>query len=128
MRSTTAYTSAQSVTMDGNRAFEELYVRLARWTAEARELGDAFRYEQLVDKCLALLGYMDPIIDPSLGGEIALTILGLNRFAIGTLVRAKHDRRRPLEGLPELFYSLADIFKAIELSSSIKHQTLSDQC
>ena len=114
MRSASAYTSMQGVTMDGNRAFEELYVRLARWTAEAAELEDPKRYEQLIDKCVSLLGYMDPVIDPSTGREVALKVLSLNRFAINTLIKAKQPSGRPeVVGLAPVFYAMADIFKTI---------------
>lgn len=119
MRYAAAYAVTQSITMDGNRAFEELYVRLARWTAEAGETAEDSRYGQLIDKCVSLLGYMDPLLDPSRGGRIALNVLSLHRFAITTLIQAKRDgNRSALDGLPETFYSLAEVFKAVHDSAA----------
>jgi hypothetical protein len=40
--------------------------------------------------------------------------LSLHRFVIGTLVRAKAERNASaLEGMPQVFVALADIFVAI---------------
>jgi flagellin-specific chaperone FliS len=117
MNLTAAYMKAQDITLDGEKAFEELYSRLGRWTDEAAKLlndRDFAAFEALAEKSLALLGFMDRCIDLSENYEIAARILSLHRFAIGALVRAKAERNpAALSGLKEVFVSLAEIFVAI---------------
>jgi len=116
------YTKAQAVTLSGEQAFEELYARLARWTREAAESsnsGDFGKFDQLVDKCLSLIGYMDQCVDLSANYDVASRILSLHRFAIGALVKAKAERTASaLSGLPEVFVSLAEIFAAIRTTQT----------
>ncbi|HZP45489.1 MAG TPA: hypothetical protein VFB15_07555 [Candidatus Binataceae bacterium] len=113
-----AYRETQAVTLDGNRAFEELYVRLARWTAQAAESSGTPLYEQLIDKCVMLIGLMDRVIDVEHGGRIALAILSLHRFAIGALIKAKQEGVHPdLAGLPPVFYEMSDIFRCVREKS-----------
>lgn len=117
MRTPTAYAQFQTFTLDGERAFEELYTRLARWTqesAESQSKGDWTSSEARLDRCVSLLGYMDRVIDLSHNYEIASAILSLHRFAIGALIKAKADRNPgALSGLPQVFVSLSEIFAAI---------------
>jgi hypothetical protein len=61
-----SYVEQQSVGLSGEAAYEELYSRLARWTGEAAHLyqsGEAANAEAKVDRCIALVGYMDRGID-----------------------------------------------------------------
>lgn len=113
----TAYAQSQAVTLDGERAFEELYTRLARWTQESEQRGsgnDWTAVEAALERCVALLGFMDRTIDLAHNSEIAGAVLSLHRFAIGALVKAKAERNTAeLEGLPQVFISLAEIFGAI---------------
>src|SRR5216683_5768246 len=116
MRTAAAYANVQAMTFGQERAFEELYLRLARRSAEARAMtGDAMwpEVDTLLDRCVSALGYMSGLIDVGKSYETAAAILSLNRFAIGALIRAKseHDLNQ-LEGLPALFVSLAEIFAA----------------
>lgn len=129
---TMAYTQTQNLTLDGERAFEELYTRLARWTQEAAEghaRGDRAVVDAKIDRCILLLGFMDREIDPSQNHEVAYAILSLHRFAIRALIKAKIGAiAKPkdqiatgeLEALPRVFVSLAEIFAAIrERKSSL---------
>ena len=120
MRTPTAYAQYQTFTLDGERAFEELYTRLARWTqelAESQSEGDWTGSEAKLDRCVSLLGYMDRVIDLSHNYEIASAILSLHRFAIGALIKAKAERNpAALGGLPQVFVSLSEIFAAISAS------------
>ncbi len=118
MRTAAAYANVQAMTFGQERAFEELYLRLARRSAEARAMTDDAMWPEvnaLLDRCVAVLGYMSGLIDVGKSYETAVAILSLNRFAIGALIRAKseHDRKQ-LEGLPELFVALAEIFAAMD--------------
>jgi flagellin-specific chaperone FliS len=114
---TTAYTQSQALTLDGERAFEELYTRLARWTQESEQRGSRDEWsgvEATLERCVSLLGFMDRTIDLERNNEIAAAVLSLHRFAIGALVKAKAERKTAeLEGLPQVFISLAEIFTAI---------------
>jgi len=129
---TMAYTQTQNLTLGGERAFEELYTRLARWAQEAAEShgrGDRAEVDARIERCISLLGFMDREIDPSKNHEVANAILSLHRFAIGTLIKAKigtivkpKDRTATieLEALPRVFVSLAEIFAAMrERKSSL---------
>src|SRR5271156_3716258 len=117
MRNATAYLNTQTTTLSHERAFEELYLRLARWTHEIAAFDLAPSWEiasARLDRCIALLGYMSGVIDVSHSYETAAAILSLHRFAIGALVQAKSDRDpAPLDGLAQVFVSLAGIFAAI---------------
>lgn len=120
MNSPMAYTQCQTVTLDGEKAFEELYTRLARWaqeSAESQSRGDWTTSDSQLDRCISLLGFMDRVIDVSQNYEIASAILSLHRFAIGALVRAKGQRNpAELDGLPQIFISLGEIFGTIRAS------------
>lgn len=113
----TAYMKSQSITLDGDRAFEELYTRLARWADEAAKRmaqADLAAGEALIEKSVSLLGFMDRCVDVSGDYETARRVLSLHRFAIGTLVHAKAERDvTALSELPQVFVSLAEIFAAI---------------
>ena len=118
MRNAAAYANVQAMTLGQERAFEELYLRLARRSAEARAMTDDATWAEvntLLDRCVSALGYMSGLIDVSKSYETAAAILSLNRFAIGALIRTKseHDLNQ-LEGLPALFVSLAEIFTAMD--------------
>jgi len=112
-----AYTQSQAVTLDGERAYEELYTRLARWTQESERSGSRNEWtevEATLERCVALLGFMDRAIDLESNAEITTAILSLHRFAIGALVKAKAEHSTAeLDGLPQVFIALADIFVAI---------------
>jgi flagellin-specific chaperone FliS len=122
MANIAGYGKYQSISLEGEAAYEELYTRLARWTREA----DAFQHEGKVteaeaklDRCIEILGYMDRGIDMSKSRDVALAILSLHRFAIAALVKAKGERATAdLEPLVKIFLSLADIFAAIRASRS----------
>jgi flagellin-specific chaperone FliS len=117
MRNATAYLNTQTMTLSHERAFEELYLRLARWTHEINAANPALSWEVAsarLDRSIALLGYMSGVIDVSHSYEVAAAILSLHRFAIGTLVQTKSERDcARLDGLPAVFVSLAEIFVAI---------------
>lgn len=117
MKSPMAYTHCQTMTLDGEQAFEELYTRLARWaqeSAESQSRGDWTTSDSRLDRCISLLGFMDRVIDVSQNYEIASAILSLHRFAIGALVKAKAQRNpAELDGLPQIFISLGEIFGTI---------------
>jgi flagellin-specific chaperone FliS len=117
MRNAEAYLKTQTMTLSSERAFEELYLRLARWTHEIATAEPAVVWEVAsarLDRCIALLGYMSGIIDVEHNYEIAAAILSLHRFAISTLVQAKSQRDpAELDGLPQVFLALGEIFKTI---------------
>ncbi len=116
MRNATAYLDTQAMTLSHERAFAELYLRLARWTHEIAG-PEALPWEDAsvqLDRCVALLGYMSGVIDVTHSYEVAAAILSLHRFAIGTLVRTKSERDPArLEGLPEVFVALSEIMLTI---------------
>ncbi len=122
MRNATAYTDTQTMTLSHERAFEELYLRLARRTSEvltAKKDDNWAEVSSLLERSVSLLGYMSALIDLSSSYETATVILSLNRFAVGTLIRAKSERQTThLEGLPQLFVSLAEIFAALDSQTS----------
>ncbi|HVN29506.1 MAG TPA: flagellar protein FliS [Candidatus Binataceae bacterium] len=111
------YGKYQSISLEGEAAYEELYTRLARWTSEAIELeqeGNHSDAEAKLDRCIEILGYMDRGIDMSRSRDIALGIMSLHRFAVTELVKAKGECAiAQLEPLIKIFVSLADIFSAI---------------
>jgi flagellin-specific chaperone FliS len=117
MRSATAYADSQTITLDGDRAFEELYTRLARWAAEAAHAErehDPDSAIAKIERCVALLGYMNQAIDLSENYEVATAVLSLHKFAIGALVKAKaQPGSGELGELPKVFLLLAEIFGAI---------------
>jgi flagellin-specific chaperone FliS len=125
MRHLTAYAQSQDVTLDAEQAFAELYLRLARWTAEI--LGDYSDREPAVndrriERCVALLGYMSHAIDLSSNFGVASAVLSLHRFAISALVKATAERNgAALEGLSRLFITLSEIFSAIRAGKQAKH-------
>jgi flagellin-specific chaperone FliS len=112
-----AYAQSQDVTLDGEQAFEELYTRLARWTAEIIDGYTANQPEanaQRIERSIALLGYMNQAIDLSQNYDIASAVLSLHRFAIAALVKAKAEGTgAALESLSRILLTLADIFIAI---------------
>jgi len=117
MANISAYGKYQSISLEGEAAYEELYIRLARWTSEAIVLhqeGNNSEAESKLDRCIEILGYMDRGIDMSQNRDIALGIMSLHRFAITTLVKAKGEGGLgEIEPLVKVFFSLADIFAAI---------------
>ena len=120
MSNIAAYGKYQSISLDGEAAYEELYVRLARWTSEAlvfQQDAKQVEAEATLDRCIEVLGYMDRNIDMSKSRDVAVAIMSLHRFAITTLVKAKGERvYSELEPLIKVFLSLADIFAAIRAS------------
>ena len=125
MANITGYAKYQSISLQGEAAYEELYMRLARWTAESmnfRQEGKPADAEAKLDRCIQVLSYMDRGIDMSQNRDIALAIMSLHRFAITTLVKAKADPASvELESLVKVFLSLAEIFDAIRVSGSKPH-------
>jgi flagellin-specific chaperone FliS len=116
MRNATAYLNTQAMTLSHERAFAELYLRLARWTHEIANPTPPPWDEASaqLDRCVALLGYMSGVIDVTHSYDIAAAILSLHRFAIGAMVRAKSERDPArLEGLPQVFVALSEILVTI---------------
>ena len=116
------YGNYQSISLEGEAAYEELYTRLARWTSEAIILQQDERQteaEAKLDRCIEILGYMDRGIDMSQNRNVATAILSLHRFSIASLVQAKGDHTiAELEPLVKVFLSLTEIFAAIRESRS----------
>jgi flagellin-specific chaperone FliS len=117
MKHLMAYAQSQDVTLDGERAFAELYARLARWTVE---IIDAYNDGQVetsgskIERSIVLLGYMNLAIDLSHNYAIACTVLSLHRFVIGALVKAKAEGCGvPLEGVSSVLLTLAELFATI---------------
>jgi hypothetical protein len=112
-----AYKQSQQITLNGDQAFEELYLRLARWIDEIRRLdsgGLSAADTERIERCVALLGYMGQLVDLSHNFVIASAVLSLLRFTIGALVKVVAERKAGgLEGLPEIFVALSEIFSAI---------------
>jgi len=112
-----AYAQFQSVVLDGESAFEELYTRLARWASEADQhykAAGAAEADYRLERCIELLGYMDRCLDLSGTPEVLKAILALHRFLISALVRAKAEQGS--EELPKLvpvFLSMGQIFATI---------------
>lgn len=121
MKAASLYMKSQTVTLDGERAFAELYGRLARWSGEILELqsrGDNASADALIERAMTLVTYMDGQIDVSQNYDIATRILSLHRFAVRTLVNAKLKvNRDELEGLAQVFVTLGEIFAVICPSS-----------
>lgn len=122
MANTAGYGKYQSISLEGEAAYEELYTRLARWTSEAIILQQDERQteaEAKLDRCIEILGYMDRGIDMSQNRDVATAILSLHRFSIASLVQAKGDHTiAELEPLVKVFLSLTEIFTAIRESRS----------
>jgi flagellin-specific chaperone FliS len=112
-----AYARYQSLSLDGESAYEELYSRLARWTDEAVQfykVGSEAEAECRLERCIELLGYMDRGLDLSGTPEVIKAILSLHRFAIGALVKSKAEREpKELAQLVPVFLSMGEIFAAI---------------
>ncbi len=92
---TNAYARCQTLSLDGESAYEELYSRLARWTDEAVQfykVSSEAEAECRLERCIELLGYMDRGLDLSGTPEVINAILSLHRFAIGALVKSKAER------------------------------------
>ncbi len=117
MKAAALYMNSQTLTLDGERAFAELYRRLARWSGEILALeraGDSAGADALIERAMTLLTHMDGQIDVARNYEIATRILCLHRFAVRTLVNAKLKvNRKELEGLAQVFVTLGEIFSAI---------------
>ena len=116
MKHLMAYAQSQDVTLDGEQAFEELYTRLARWTDESIDAYRDNRAEagQRIERCVALLGYMNHAIDLSHDYAIACAVLSLHRFVIDALVKAKAEGcGAPLAGVSSVLLTLAELFGAI---------------
>ena len=111
------YENYQSISLEGEAAYEELYTRLAKWSREAADLqreGKDLEAEAKLDRCIEILGYMDRSIDISNNRDIAVAILSLHRFAIAYLVKAKGEHAMDdFEPLVKVFLSLAEIFAAM---------------
>jgi len=122
MANVPGYREYQSISLEGEAAYEELYTRLARWTTEATSLqqeGKQAEFEAKLDRCIEVIGYMDRGIDLTTNRDIALAILSLHRFSISSLVKAKAELSvAELEPLVKVFLSLAEIFAAIRASHS----------
>jgi flagellin-specific chaperone FliS len=122
MANSAGYANYQAISLEGEAAYEELYIRLARWTREAASFqqdGKEAEAEAKIDRCIEVLGYMDRGIDMSRNHDVALAVLSLHRFAIAALVKAKGDRdTTEFEPLAKIFFSLAEIFVAIRASRS----------
>lgn len=122
MANVLGYGKYQSISLEGEAAYEELYTRLARWTTEATGLlqeGKHAQFEAKLDRCIEVIGYMDRGIDLSTSRDIAMAILSLHRFSISSLVKAKAESSvGELEPLVKVFLSLAEIFSAIRASRS----------
>jgi len=119
-----AYVQSQALTLEAERAFEELYHRLSRWTREALE-NDAMGRGQVRDECIeksiTVLGFMDRLIDVSGNYEIATAVLNLHRFAVGCLIRAKVEKScAPLDGVADVFVSLAEIFALMTSQAAMR--------
>jgi flagellin-specific chaperone FliS len=117
MKHLMAYAQSQDVTLDGEQAFEELYTRLARWTDESIEAYNDDQAEagsRRIERCIALLGYMNHAIDLSQNYAIACAVLSLHRFVIGALVKAKAEGcGAPLAGVSSVLLTLAELFATI---------------
>jgi flagellin-specific chaperone FliS len=113
----TAYAQSQDVTLDGEQAFEELYVRLARWTSEIIENYKDSQTRvvgQQIERSITLLGYMNQAVDLSHNYALACAVLSLHRFVIGAFVKAKAENcGRPLEGVTDVLLTLAEVFATI---------------
>jgi flagellin-specific chaperone FliS len=111
------YTQFQSVVLDPESAYEELYSRLARWTDEALHFYKAAseaEAEYRLERCIELLGYMDRGIDLEGTASVVKAILSLHRFAIRALVKAKAERdANELAQLVKVFLSMGEIFATI---------------
>lgn len=114
---TNSYAAYQTISLDGESAYEELYSRLARWTDEALHFykaGCEPEAEFRLERCIELLGHMDRGLDLSGTPEIVKAILSLHRFAISSLVRAKAESdAKELAQLVPVFLSMGEIFAAI---------------
>ena len=112
-----AYSQFQSLVLDPESAYEELYSRLTRWTDEALQfykVRSTREAEYRLERCIELLGYMDRGIDLSGTPQVVNAILSLHRFAIGALVKAKAERdSKELAQLVRVFLSMGEIFAAI---------------
>jgi flagellin-specific chaperone FliS len=112
-----AYAQSQNVTLDGEQAFAELYIRLARWIVEIIETykdGQAKANECRIERCITLLGYMNQAVDLSHNYTVAYAVLSLHRFVIRALVKAKAEGYgAPLEGVSSVLLTLAELFAAI---------------
>jgi hypothetical protein len=112
-----AYKQSQELTLDGEQAFEELYLRLARWTDEIFKSNSAHLVAadtERIEQCVVLLGFMGQLIDLSHNFLIASVVLSLHRFAIATLIRVLVERKPgALAGLPGVFIELSRIFSKI---------------
>ena len=123
MANIAAYGKYQSISLESEAAYEELYTRLARWTGEAivfQQDNKQAEAEAKLDRCIEIIGYMDRGIDLSHNRDIAVAILSLHRFAIASMVRAKGDGTIvELAPMVKVFLSLAEIFAAIRQSRFI---------
>jgi flagellin-specific chaperone FliS len=117
MAGANAYTQFQSLVLDGESAYEELYSRLARWTEEADrfyKVSSTTEADYCLERCIELVGYMDRCLDLSGTPGVVKAILSLHRFLIGALVRAKAEHGSDeLAKLVPVFMSLGEIFATI---------------
>lgn len=110
-----AYQSTQTVSLDGEQAFAELYGRLGRWCEEIinaeRESNQAER-DAKISKSIDLLSAMDSLIDVSRNQAVATRIMVLHRFAIKKLVEAKAGSSgKALAGLDGMLMEMGEIFQ-----------------
>jgi|SRR5580704_2471904 flagellin-specific chaperone FliS len=111
------YTQFQSLVLDGESAYEELYSRLARWADEADrfyKVNSAAEADYRLERCIELLGYMDRGLDLSGTQSVVKAILSLHRFLISALVKAKAEHgSEDLGKLVPVILSTGEIFAAI---------------
>jgi flagellin-specific chaperone FliS len=112
-----AYAQFQSLVLDGESAYEELYSRLARWTDEADrfyKVSSPAEADYRLERCIELLGYMDRGLDLSGTQSVVKAILSLHRFLISALVRAKAEHgSEELAKLVPVILSIGEIFAGI---------------
>jgi flagellin-specific chaperone FliS len=112
-----AYTQFQSIVLDGESAYEELYSRLARWVDEADrfyKVRSPSEADYRLERCIELLGYMDRGLDLSGTPNVVKAVLSLHRFLISALVRAKAEQgSEELAKLVPVILSIGEIFAAI---------------
>ncbi len=115
MAASLTYSRMQAITTEGERAFAQLYVRLARWCGELLDLCRAQelqRYDALIERSIYVIGIMDGLIDVSRHYQLACRILSLHRFAVRSLVKAKlNPGDGELADLAKVFATLGETFE-----------------
>src|SRR5271165_5410889 len=112
-----AYAQFQTLSLDAESAYEELYSRLARWADEAYrfyKVASEAEADYRIERCIELLGYMERGLDLSGTQSAVKAILSLHRFVISALVRAKAEHgSEELAKLVPVILSIGEIFRAI---------------